>query len=475
VAIPERRFPVSTRVDQSSSSSPAEDTQQSLTERLAEFVTGTSTGDLPEKAMEDGKYFLLDWLSSAIAGTTTKQGGIILAHAAEQGAGPSTVIGLLDKKGTQAAAFANGSLSHMTETDDVHRSAVVHPATVVIPAALAVAERLGSRGADFLAAIVLGYEVVIRIGESVGNSHYYYWHNTSTCGTFGSAAAAGWLLGLSRQQLSWALGNAGSLSSGLWQFNEDGAMAKHMHAGHAASAGVLVAELAARDFTGTRSILEGKRGFFAATSKDARPELVTAGLARGMNRYKVSECVIKPYPSCRHTHAPVDLALALRQETGLTPEQIARIEVDTYQATVDLTDNPNPTHEYAAKFSTQYCVSAALALGRLTLADFGPDSREDQTIRGLMAKTEVRVDPGIQARYPREWCCRVTITSASGKRMEAFTDTPKGDPENPLSLEELRDKFRSMVAGTRLEPVTDRLIETVNQLDRIEDVRGLLQ
>jgi 2-methylcitrate dehydratase PrpD len=465
---------VSTRTDRDAPSPSAEDVQQSLTEQLAEFVTGTSAADLPQRAIGDGKYFLLDWLSSAIAGTTTRQGRMILAHAAEQGAGPSTVMALAEKKGTQAASFANGSLSHMTETDDVHRSSVVHPATVVIPAALAVAERMGSRGVDFLTAIVLGYEVFIRVGEAVGNSHYYYWHNTSTCGTFGAAAASGWLLGISKEQMWWALGNAGSMSSGLWQFNEDGAMAKHMHAGHASSSGVLVAELAARGFTGTRRILEGKRGLFAATSRDARPELVTVGLKRGMEHYKISECVIKPYPSCRHTHAPVDLALRLRQEIGIRPEQVDRIEVDTYQATVDLTDNPIPTHEYAAKFSTQYCISAALALGRLTLGDFGPDSREDATTRGLMARTQVRIDPEIQARYPKEWCCRVAITSKAGERWEAFTDTPKGDPENPLSLEELREKFRSMVAGTRYEPVAERLIESVDGLDQIEDVRALL-
>ena len=240
---------MSTRVDQGHFSPQLDRPEQvnpSLTERLAEFLASTGSHDLPPRAIEDGKYFLLDWLASAIAGTRTRPGQMVLAHAAEQGTGPSSVVGLSDRKGTQPAAFANGSLSHITETDDVHRSAVVHPATVVMPAALAVAERLGSSGIDFLSAVVLGYEVDIRVGESVGNSHYYYWHNTSTCGTFGAAAAAGWILGLPEQQMAWALGNAGSLSSGLWQFNEDGAMAKHLHAGHAASSGVLVAELAAR-------------------------------------------------------------------------------------------------------------------------------------------------------------------------------------------------------------------------------------
>lgn len=465
---------MSATADQEISAQSPQPPRMSLTEQLADFLVATKVSDLPPKTLADGKYFLLDWLGSALAGTRTKAGATLLAHAAEQQGTHSTVLGLRERKSCQAAAFANGALGHITETDDVHRGAVLHPAVVVIPAALAVAERLGARGIDFLAAVVLGYEVVIRIGESVGTSHYYYWHNTSTCGTFGAAAAAGWLLGLSRQQMAWSLGSAGSLSSGLWQFNEDGAMAKHLHAGHAASSGVLAAELAARDFTGTRFVLEGKRGLYAATSTDARPHLVTAGLSHGMEGYKISECVLKPYPSCRHTHAPVDLALALRQSTGLTPDQISRIEIDSYQATLDLTDNPNPDHEYAAKFSVQYCVAAALALGRLTLGDFGSQSRSDPVLRGLMARTEVRVAPEIQSRYPQEWPCRLTLTSTSGERFQQFTSAPKGDPENPLSLEELRHKFRTLAQGTGYESRAEGLIEGIARLDRMDNVRLLL-
>ena len=273
--------------------------------------------------------------------------------------------------------------------------------------------------------------------------------------------------------MAWALGNAGSLSSGLWQFNEDGAMAKHLHAGHAASSGVLAAELAARDFTGTRFILEGKRGLYAATSNDPKPHLVTAGLAPNMERYKISECVIKPFPSCRHTHAPIDLALELRKRSGLSPDQVERIDVDTYQAAIDLTDNDNPTHEFAAKFSTQYCLSAAFTLGRLSLSDFDANMRSDPTIRRLMAKIKLRIDPEIQRRYPEEWPCRVTITPISGEKIKAFTASPKGDPENPLSLEELQGKFRSMVVGTLYQAKAESLIQAVANLDLADGVRVL--
>ncbi|HEX9016671.1 MAG TPA: MmgE/PrpD family protein [Chloroflexota bacterium] len=447
---------------------------RSLTEQLATFLSDPSSAPVPAHVIDRATYFTLDWLGSAIAGTRTLAGKAILAHAAEQAGTHSSVVGLGTRTGTQAAAFANGAVAHITETDDVHRAAVLHPGVAVIPAALATAERLGSTGLDFLTAVVFGYEVAIRVGESVGTSHYYYWHNTSTCGVFGAAAAAGWLLRLSDKQMAWALGNAGSLSAGLWEFNRDGAMAKHLHAGHAASSGVLAAELAARDFTGTRFVLEGKRGLYAATSTDAHPEKVVEGLAPGMRGYKIEECVVKPYPSCRHTHAPVDLALKIRRDEQVEAGQVKRIEIDSYGATIDLTDNPNPTHEYAAKFSVQYCVATALVRGRLTLDDFDPASIQDPEIRGLIALTEVRADPEIQSRYPGEWCCRLAITTSDGRRLAAFTTAPRGDPENPLSLEELRRKFRSMVSPTPYAADAERLIETVGALDRLPDVRQLL-
>src|SRR5206468_1592437 len=135
-------------------------------------------------------------------------------------------LGMAQGRSAQVAALHNGGLSHIVEMDDVHRASVIHPAAVVVPAALAVAEQRNSSGRDFLAAVTLGYEVAIRIGEAVGKTHYFHWHNTSTCGVFGAAAAAGWLMGLSAEQLTWALGSAGTQANGLWEFIADGAMSK---------------------------------------------------------------------------------------------------------------------------------------------------------------------------------------------------------------------------------------------------------
>ena len=450
------------------------DDKPSLTEQISAFLAATKSTDLPPSVVDDAKYYTLDWLGSAIAGAVTEPGWMLLAHAASQMGQGATVIGLGEERNADLAALTNGGLSHIVEMDDLHRASVVHPAAPIIPAALAMAEREGRSGLDFLTAVVLGYEVAIRIGEAVGRSHYRFWHNTATCGVFGAAAAAGWLLGLDEEQMVWALGNAGTMAAGLWEFMADGAMSKHLHAGRAASSGLLAADLARRGFSGARRILEGERGFFAATSLDARPELVTQGLAPGMAGYKISGVSIKPYPSCRHTHPAIDAALTLHRQHGLEPGQIARVEVETYQAALDLIDNPNPTHPYAAKFSLQYCVACALARGRVGLDDFRPEALEDETVRRLMAKVSVGFSQELDSHYPQGWPARVRIALDDGREFTQLVQVPKGDPGNPLSWAELEEKFRLLTTGTSYEEVADALIEGVNRLERLEKAQQLL-
>jgi len=443
----------------------------SLTEQLSTFLVTARSTALPPSVVDDAKYYTLDWLGSAIAGTVTEPGRMLLAHARAQAGQGATVIGLREQRNVDLAALTNGGLSHIVEMDDLDRASVVHPAAPIIPAALAVAEREGGSGLDFLAAVVLGYEVAIRIGAAVGKTHYRIWHNTATCGVFGAAAAAGWLLGLSEQQMTWALGNAGTMSAGLWEFNADGVMSKHLHAGRAASSGVLAADLARQGFTGARRILEGERGFFTATSQDAEPERVVEGLKQGMETYKISGVSIKPYASCRHTHPAIDAALALRQQPGFALDQIAQVQVETYQAALDLTDNPQPTTPYAAKFSLYYCVACALWRGSAGLSDFTPQAILDRDVRHLMAKVSLLHNPELEARYPREWPVWLSVTLADGRALTQPVDSPKGDPENPLRWSELEDKFHKMVAGTDYGERAEALVEWVRRLDEVEHVK----
>jgi 2-methylcitrate dehydratase PrpD len=411
---------------------------------------------------------LLDWLGSALAGCGTEPGAKLLSYGAAEPEGGARIVGSGTGRATETAAFVNGALSHIVEMDDVDRGSVLHPGAVVIPAALALAEVRGRSGRELLAAIVAGYEVAIRIGEAIGQKHYFYFHNTSTCGVFGSAAASCFLLGLDEERTVWALGNAGTQASGLWEFNAEGAMSKHLHAGRAAANGLLAALLAERGFTGPSRILEGERGLFRATAPDADPGRVLAGLTES-STLKIHGVSMKPHASCRHTHAAIDCALELRPR--IAAERIEAIDLETYPATLALCDRPLPSTPYEAKFSVQFCLASALLRGNAGLRAFGEDSLRDPTVRALTSRVRARVEPRIEARYPAEWPARVRVRLANGETLVAESAHPKGDPEVPLSPGEIESTFRTLAAFGGHEDAATSLLDWVRSIRELDRVR----
>ncbi|MCF4164880.1 MmgE/PrpD family protein [Zavarzinia compransoris] len=371
--------------------------------------------------------FVLDALANALAGRTTEAGAVLTDWAGAE------------TRDTGGRAFVFGALTHILEVDDLHRASVVHPGCVVVPAALALATRLEVSGHAFLDAVLWGFEAACRIGAAVGPAHYRIWHNTATCGPFGAAAACARLLGLNGDQMVDALGNAGSQSSGLWQFLETGAMTKHLHAGHAAAAGVLAADLAARGFSGPPRILEGEKGFFAAACPDADPAAVLAGPEAPWALHQTS---IKPWPSCRHTHPAIDAALELAPK--IAGRDIAAITVAAYPAAIDVCDRPAPATPYEAKFSLQHCVSAALLDGRIDFESFEAPARERHST--LRPRVILRAGNRETAAYPTAWGSTVTVTLADGTDLSAAREHALGDPENPLSRDALIEKAQMLLA-----------------------------
>src|SRR3990172_1784867 len=238
----------------------------SPTRCLAEVLAAPRHADLPAEVREATSRSILDWLGSVLAGSAERPARLAQRVVARLGVSDEATVFGAGRASAALAALANGVSSHILELDDIHKGSTVHGAAPIIPAALAVAEREHRSGRDFLAAVAVGYEAALRIGEAGNPSHYRYWHPTGTAGTFGAAAAAGSLLALTADELVEALGSAGTQAAGLWEFNADGAMSKHLHPGKAAFNGVLSADLARAGFTGARRILEGERGFFQAMS-----------------------------------------------------------------------------------------------------------------------------------------------------------------------------------------------------------------
>ncbi|MBL4864141.1 MAG: MmgE/PrpD family protein [Rhodobiaceae bacterium] len=409
--------------------------------------------------------FTLDAIANTCAGQNSEAGRILLSWF-EAGHSGNRM------RDTGSTSFLLGALTHILETDDLHRQSVVHPGCVVVPPAWVLAKDRGIKGRAFLTAVLHGFEATTRIGMAVGAEHYRIWHNTSTCGPFGSAMAAATLLGLDAEQTTHALGNAGSQAAGLWEFLETGAMTKHLHAGHAAEAGVKAAELARHGFTGPPKILEGEKGFFRAACPDANPEAV---LADPQAPWQLVGTSIKPWPSCRHTHPSIDAAIGIRsilQERGIDPagDDVEKIEARVYQAALDVCDRPDPTTEYEAKFSLHHTVVAALACSNVGFDAFGASARQE--LAGLRQKVSVVLADPYASAYPKAWGSAVTVTLKSGEEITEARNHAKGDPEAPLSHDEMVAKAQMLLEHAGM-PRPDAFIDAVLSLPKDTALPGL--
>ncbi len=441
-----------------------------LTEQLADFVAATGFDSLPGEAVTMARRSLLDWIGSAIRGGTVEPARIALGVAERNMPGnEATVLTSGARLSTVGAAFANGAASHVIELDDLHQGSTFHPAAPIISAALAMAERQGSSGQDLLLAITLGYDVAIRIAEAVNPSHYRYWHPTGTCGVYGATTAAAVLGGLNREQLVQALGSAGTQSSGLWQFLADGAMSKALHTAHAAHDGIISADLAAAGFTAAREILEGPRGFFAATAEQADPSRITDGLG---THFKIAENGFKRHACCGHTHTAIDAALAIRPT--LQDREIEQIDIDTYRVALDITDRADPHTPYQAKFSIQYAVAAGLLDGRAGLEEFTDEHIADRELRRLLSCTHAREEAAFTADYPAAWASRVRVRCSDGTAQEATVSHPKGMPANPMNDAEIELKFHELVDAVTAKSTANEIIDAVNSLAHNAPVSELI-
>ncbi len=413
------------------------DANDSLTARLGDILARPVDADTRARAA----LHLLDWFGCALIGATVKAGTILSAWGRAQPSGPCLAIGA-GRRHAAAAAFVNGGLGNLFEMDDLHRASIVHPGDVVVPAALAVAERDGAHGQALLDAVVRGYDAAIRIGNATGPGHYRYWHNTATCGVFGAAAAVASLHGLARDGVVDALGQAGTQAAGLWQCRIEPTQSKQLNTARAAQSGLIAADLARLGLTGARQILEGSHGFFAATSPDADPATVVAGPG---DPWKIHETSFKPWPACRHAHPAIGAMLALRE--GIEADAVSAVEIEIYRDAVAFCDKPEPTTPHEARFSLQHCLAVALLKGAPGLADFEPPALADPAIAALRRRVTVAEDAALSAAFPAQYGARLVLQLADGGRRETAVADARGDPEDPMSEDEIVDKARHLMTA----------------------------
>lgn len=446
------------------------------TEQLATFLADLRYEHLGEAVLSRTEELFLDWLASALASQGHHPIQLFERYAALMGPanGPAKIIVNGGSTSAYFAALVNGASSHLVEQDDLHNSSVLHPATVVFPAALAAAQDLGCSGRELLLAAVAGYEAGIRIGEFLGRSHYRIFHTTATVGTLAAAVTVGKLLKFDTQQFINVLGTAGTQAAGLWEFLRDAADSKQLHTAKAAADGLLAAYLTADGLTGARNILEGEQGMAAGMSSDAQPSKLSDQLG---SRWALLETSFKFHASCRHTHPAADALLALMQREGLSHEHIERVFTRVHQGAIDVlgrVDVPQSVHQ--AKFSMGTVLGLIAVHGKAGLPEFEQYALHDARVAQFRDKVQMQLDPQVDGAYPQRWLGRVEVLTVDGRLLQGAIDEPKGDPGNTLSRPELEDKFRRLLAfsGARAGASVEQLISQVWQLRQCGEVRSLI-
>ena len=443
-------------------------TREPVTRFLAAFLAELSFDALPAPVVDAAKTFTLDLLGCGLGAVATTEARIAIEHVRELGGREEcSLLGFPDRTSCQHAAFANALMAHVLELDDTHRDSVTHVGAEVIPAALAMAERQGADGRSFLTAVVAGYEAALRIASAVQPSHWRMgFLSLGTCGAMGAAAAAAHGLKLDAEGHANALGLAGVQAAGLNSaiYNQ-GDMGTRLIAGHAASAGIAAALLAAKGFTGTTDIVEGKFGFCDAFSTECDLGAVTNGLGE---TFLITRTSLKPYSCCRFYHAPIDGLFDILASEGVTARDIAAIAVRTYDIAVSnrRPHRTTPGTVFDAKMSMPFCLAVAAFKNGIGEADITEDSLGNPELQDLAARVRLEADPAMSAAFPAEWPADIRVETTDGRAFERHVAYPKGEPEAPMSQAEVEAKFLGLAAEAMSETRARAVIDAVAELDK---------
>jgi 2-methylcitrate dehydratase PrpD len=444
------------------------------TARLAEHVARTRYEQLGPHVIQAFKRALQDHLTCAIAGSAMPVSRALLDYYTESDATrTATVVGSGAKLSAPNAALVNGANTHGLDFDDGHTNGSAHPSGVIFPAVLAAAEQYGAPAHEIILATVIGYDIMCRIAAGGHPATARRgWHNTPTAGVFGAAAAVSKLLGLDAARTRDALGLAGSFSSGVREYVEEGAEVKRLHPGKAARDGLICAEFAKRGITGPRRILEGRQGF-ASTHAGGEMKWDRMMLALG-ERYEIENVYFKPYPCCRHYHSIVDGICALRDEVRFDPGAVKHIHIGLYASGVNGHDHKHADNLLDAQMSAPVAAALAVVDGVLAAHHFLPESIERPQVQRLIELCATVLDDECERIYPGRRSGYVRIDLADGRSLEKRVLDPKGEGVNPMSDEDLKRKF-----FVNCEPVIgkdgcERLLEAIWSFENASGTAALL-
>ena len=449
------------------------------TKAMVNFCTGLSHRELPPQVIDRVKYLALDFLGVAARGSRVESSQAVRSFIRDIGAATNggVIIGTSLRALYQYAALANGAAAHSLELDDVSNESSSHPGVAIFPAALAASELAGGDGSKFMEAVVLGYEVMIRLGKALNPASHYArgFHPTGTCGAFGATTVAAKILNLDSEQMLNALGIAGSQAAGSMEFLASGAQTKRLHPGWAAHNGIVAALLAKAGLTGPATIVEGRFGFLHGYSDSPDPSRFLAGLGESFEVMRVS---LKPHACCRYKQGPIDGILKIMKENELRAPDVKQVKLGILKAGFPIILEPqelkyNPQTVVDAQFSMPFGAALALLYGKAGLDEYTEANLRSPRLRELMSRVVCVADPELDKVYPKQWPASVEIITKDERKLSTKINYPKGDPENPLSWEELIQKFNHLSAPVFSEDRRAEIISRVRSLETEPSISSL--
>jgi len=445
-------------------------------EALATWSSSLDPGALPPRVVHAAKRCVLDGIGVALAGATTPWVERVLDVArAQETRARARVFGHPDRLSAPLAALVNGTAVHALDYDD--DPAACHIGAVVIPAALAAAERAGASPMRFLTAVISGYDVTTRIAEAVDSDLLYLrgYHPTAVCGVFGAAAAVAFVLGLDAETTTQALGIAGSFASGNQEFLAEGAMTKRLQAGKASHDGVIAAQLADAGLTGPRTVLDGRYGLWRYTES-----LDAARFTRALGtRWAVGEVFVKKHASCLGNAPVLDRVLDLLETDHLGPDDIAEIRLGVRASTLTMIGEPRevrirPQTMLDAQMSLPFSLAVAMIDGEAGIAQFTPERLHDPVVLAIAERIHAYAHPDLASAKAGDLTSYLDLWTRDGRHYQERLVTYRGHPDNPMSDQEMETKFRRC-AGRRL--AEDRVAaasEAIWNLDKLPTLEPLL-
>lgn len=437
----------------------------SITDRFVAELIDLGASRLPQAIVQQAKRCLLNYLGVTLAGAQLlREQGRHLLSLLDPSGDSNTVIGLGRRSSLQNAILINGMCAHAAELDDGTRFGNVHPGAPIISALLPLAEREGLSGSAVVAGIVTGYEAAIRVAAAIQPAHKEQgFHATGTCGTIGAAMGIAACLHFPHNMARSALAAASTAASGTLHVIRGQSQLKPFNAGKAALNGFLAATMARAGFDGPEEVLVGRHGFLPMMAEQFETGVLCAPERSG---FAIQRVYFKPYAACRHCHAPIEAALAVRSSTRPRVDQISEIRVSTYRLALEGHDHTDITNVASAKMSIPFGVAVALAHGRAGIDAFTPALVADPMVRELARRVRIQADPQMSAAVPEKRPALVEVILHDQTRHEVQVDLPKGEPETPLSDDEIREQFAALAVFAGVAPhVADQIIYAVDNVE----------